>query len=144
MILIQIFIRKASVTDIQKLEITEIKLALLVVCARNILRNVKQHSRGASSNLALTNASVVLLSFPMAQLGAGPRLPRPTASHISWLKDTMNKETISLRPFRCSVQRQNKTGDLWATQHLEIYVLAGLGTLWYELEWAQGEKEWRI
>lgn len=40
------------------------------------------------SKLTLTNASVVLLSFPMAQPAAGPQPPRLTAPHFTYLKDT--------------------------------------------------------
>lgn len=41
-----------------------------------------------TDKLALTNASAVLLSFPMAQPAAGLQPPAPTASHITWLKNT--------------------------------------------------------
>lgn len=40
------------------------------------------------SELVLTEASAVLLSFPMAQPAAGQQLPRLTASHFICLKDT--------------------------------------------------------
>lgn len=58
------------------------------VCAAAQGRSEQQSQSSKASRLALTSASVVLLSFPMAQPAAGPQLPKPTASHISWLKDT--------------------------------------------------------
>lgn len=61
-----------------------------------------------AGEFALTDACVVLLSFPMAQPAAGPQLPRPTASHIICLKDTSTEG-----PSTCD-HSQRHAGDLWS------------------------------
>lgn len=103
-------------------------------------------STGAANNktqpsdareVALTNASVVLLSFPMVQPAAGgPQLPRPTASHIIWLKDT-NAEAPSTHGY--SQTNSERPQALWSLSSPTL-VLHRIRGFWYEVEQAGRDK----
>lgn len=102
----------------QQLVIKRVSVSFVSPPCTKIVQGMYGSTEGGE--LALTDASVVLFSFPMAQPAAGPRLPKPAASHISRLKDTSTEGPSAHDRSQTHTER---TGDLWSPRWSHTHAL---------------------